>query len=177
LSQMFAATLTNIENVFNLQRFKAISPALPSLEAGFMNNTLRDEESNPVKTDAQLDAAAAKPRILLAEDDAAMRRLLEVVLKRAGYEVVAAEDGLQAMQAAGTQQFDLAVIDAIMPNLSGLELCRIFLANPVWQNMRLVMMSGMESESDCEADAHLLKSSRLQEELLETISGLLAASH
>jgi CheY-like chemotaxis protein len=81
------------------------------------------------------------------------------------------------MQAAGTQKFDLAVIDAIMPNLSGLELCRIFLANPMWQNMRLVMMSGMESESDCEADAHLLKSSRLQEELLETISGLLAASH
>jgi CheY-like chemotaxis protein len=140
-----------------------------------MNNTLRDEESNPVKTDAQTNAAAAKQRILLAEDDAAMRRLLEVVLKRAGYEVVAAEDGLQAMQAAGTQQFDLAVIDAIMPNLSGLELCRIFLANPMWQNMRLVMMSGMESESDCEADAHLLKSSRLQEELLETISGLLAA--
>jgi hypothetical protein len=30
---MFAATLTNIENVFNLQGFKAISPALPSLEA------------------------------------------------------------------------------------------------------------------------------------------------
>ena len=172
---MFAATLTNIENVFNLQKFKAIFPALPSLEAGFMNNTLRDEESNPVKTDAQTDAARAKQRILLAEDDAAMRRLLEIVLKRAGYEVVAAEDGLQAMQAAGTQQFDLAVIDAIMPNLSGLELCRIFLANPMWQNMRLVMMSGMESESDCEADAHLLKSSRLQEELLETISGLLAA--
>ena len=142
-----------------------------------MNNILRDEKSNPVKTDAQLDEAGAKARILLAEDDAAMRRLLEVVLKRAGYEVVAAEDGLQAMQAAGTQQFDLAVIDAIMPNLSGLELCRIFLANPMWQNMRLVMMSGMESESDCEADAHLLKSSRLQEELLETISGLLAASH
>ena len=142
-----------------------------------MNNTVRDEESNPVKTDAQSDETATKARILLAEDDAAMRRLLEVVLKRAGYEVLAAEDGLQAMQAAGTQQFDLAVIDAIMPNLSGLELCRIFLANPMWQNMRLVMMSGMESESDCEADAHLLKSSRLQEELLETISGLLNASH
>jgi CheY-like chemotaxis protein len=152
-------------------------PGFALARSGFMNSTLRDEESNPVKTDAQPDAAAAKPRILLAEDDAAMRRLLEVVLKRAGYEVVAAEDGLQAMQAAGTQQFDLAVIDAIMPNLSGLELCRIFRANPMWQNMRLVMMSGMESESDCEADAHLLKSSRLQEELLETISGLLAASH
>ncbi|MDQ4120492.1 MAG: response regulator [Acidobacteriota bacterium] len=140
-----------------------------------MNNTLRDEQSNPVKNDSQTDPATEKARILLAEDDAAMRRLLEVVLKRAGYEVVATEDGLQAMQAAGTEKFDLAVLDAIMPNLSGIELCRIFRANPMWQSMRLVLMSGMESESDCPADAHLLKSSRLQEELLETISALLAA--
>ncbi len=140
-----------------------------------MNKTVGNEEINPGETDAQTEASAAKPRILLAEDDAAMRRLLEVVLKRGGYEVVAAEDGLQAMQAAGTQKFDLAIIDAIMPNLSGLELCRIFRANPMWQNMRLVMMTGMESNSDCEADAHLLKSSRLQEELLAAVSGLLTA--
>lgn len=140
-----------------------------------MNNTVRDDESNPVKTDARTDSATTKPRILLAEDDAAMRRLIEVVLKRAGYEVVATEDGLQAMQAAGTQKFDLAVIDAIMPNLSGLELCRIFRANPMWKNMQLVMMSGLEAQTDCDADAHLLKSSHLQEELLKTVSGLLAA--
>lgn len=151
-----------------------LSPALTAA-CGFMNNTVQDEESKPVKTDAQNVEATAKARILLAEDDAAMRRLLEVVLKRAGYEVVATEDGLQAMQAAGTQKFDLAVIDAIMPNLTGLELCRIFRANPMWQNMRLVMMSGLESQSDCDTDAHLLKSSRLQEELLNTVSGLLAS--
>lgn len=168
---MPADVLTNIENVFNLQKFKAFLDLLAM--SGFMNNTVGDEELNSAITDTQADATAAKPRILLAEDDAAMRRLLEVVLKRGGYEVVVAEDGLQAMQAAGTQKFDLAVIDAIMPNLSGLELCRIFRANPIWQNMRLVMMTGMESNSDCEADAHLLKSSRLQEELLATVSELL----
>ena len=136
-----------------------------------MDNTIRGENPNPDKN----NETAAKARILLAEDDAAMRRLLEVVLKRAGYEIVSAEDGLQAMQAAGTQNFDLAVIDAIMPNLSGLELCRIFRANPMWQNMRLVLMSGMEADSDCGADAHLLKSSRVQEELIETVSNLLSA--
>nr|AIA14668.1 Response regulator receiver domain protein [uncultured bacterium] len=139
-----------------------------------MDNTFEDDKSNPVKADAQIEGMSAKKRILLAEDDAAMRRLLEVVLKRAGYEVVTAEDGLQAMQAAGTQTFDLAVVDAIMPNLSGLELCRIFRANPLWQKMPLVMMSGMESQTDCAADVHLLKSSRLQEELLQTVSRLLA---
>ena len=151
-----------------------LSPAFPA-PRGFMNNIVQNDESNSVNNDAQNAGTSAKPRILLAEDDMAMRRLLEVVLKRAGYEVVSTEDGLQAMQAAGTQKFDLAVIDAIMPNLSGIELCRIFRANPMWQDMRLVMMSGMEAESDCEVDAHLLKSSRLQEELLETVSGLLAS--
>ena len=141
-----------------------------------MNNTIRDEKSNPAKSNAHTDVAERKSRILLAEDDAAMRRLLEVVLKRAGYEITSAEDGLQAMQAAGTQQFDLAVLDAIMPNLSGLELCRIFRANSDWQKMPLILMSGMEPDSNCEADVHLLKSADLQEELLAAVSNLLTAS-
>lgn len=140
-----------------------------------MDNTIPGSNLNSTENDSNTTEIAEKTRILLAEDDAAMRRLLEVVLKRAGYEVVSAEDGLQALQAAGTEQFDLAVVDAIMPNLSGLELCRIFRSNPNWEKMLLIMMSGMESEADCPVDAHLLKSSSLQEELLETISGLLSA--
>lgn len=140
-----------------------------------MSNVVRDEKSNSAKINPQADGIEGKSRILLAEDDPAMRRLLEVVLKRAGYEVTSAEDGLQAMQAAGTQTFHVAVIDAIMPNLSGLELCRIFRANHVWQKMPLILMSGMEPDSNCEADAHLLKSSNLQEELLAAVSTLLAA--
>ena len=141
-----------------------------------MNNTIRDEKSNPAGDNAQADVTAGKSRILLAEDDGAMRRLLEVVLKRGGYEVTSVEDGLQAMQAAGTQNFDLAVLDAIMPNLSGLELCRIFRANRVWQKMSLILMSGMEPDSNCEADVHLLKSADLQEELLAAVSNLLGSS-
>jgi len=116
----------------------------------------------------------SKKRILLAEDDAAMRRLIEVVLERAGYEVYPVEDGLLAMQAADEKEFDAAVIDAIMPNLSGYELCRIFRAHPVWQNMTLILMSGLEAEPGTEADIHLIKTSRLQEELLTNLSQLIS---
>ena len=140
-----------------------------------MENDASNADLNSAESGVQSGADEAKIKILLAEDDAAMRRLIEVVLQRAGYAVVSAEDGLQAMQAAGTAKFDLAVIDAIMPNLSGYELCRIFRSHPDYQHIRLVLMSGMEVESIGEADAHLLKSARLQEEILETVSNLLGA--
>jgi CheY-like chemotaxis protein len=172
---MFIRALTNVENVFNLQTFKAIFPDFAFKRRLSMNNNTRDEKSNPADGSAQADVTPGKSRILLAEDDGAMRRLLEVVLKRAGYEVTSAEDGLQAMQAIGTQKFDLVVLDAIMPNLSGLELCRIFRANSDWQKTPLILMSGMEPDSNCEANIHLLKSADLQEELLAAVSNLLAS--
>jgi two-component system chemotaxis sensor kinase CheA len=113
--------------------------------------------------------------ILLADDDAALRRLLEVVLKRAGYDVITAEDGLDAIQKASTNAFDIVIADAMMPNLSGYELCRIFRSHPEWQKIPLILLSGLESVENVDADAHVVKTAHLQEELLNTISGLLSS--
>ena len=54
-----------------------------------------------------------------------MRRLLEVILKKAGYEVISTEDGLQAMKHALENTIDAVVADAIMPGLTGYDLCRM----------------------------------------------------
>src|SRR5439155_22972563 len=54
--------------------------------------------------------------VLLAEDDRALRRFLEVVLERAGYRVIPASDGLEAMKAALSAPIDVVVTDAMMPN-------------------------------------------------------------
>ena len=62
--------------------------------------------------------------VLLAEDDHALRRYLQVVLERAGYHVIPANDGLEAMKAALTTHVDLVITDAVMPNLDGYEVCR-----------------------------------------------------
>lgn len=65
-----------------------------------------------------------RPCVLLVEDDPALRRYLEVVLQRAGYEVMSAGDGLEAMKVLLTAHVDVIVTDALMPNLDGYELCR-----------------------------------------------------
>ncbi len=63
-----------------------------------------------------------KGRILVAEDDPAILKLLETNLQVAGYQVVCAADGQQALQAARTQVFDLALLDVMMPEMDGFAL-------------------------------------------------------
>lgn len=63
-----------------------------------------------------------KKRILLAEDDPVMRRLMELQLDDAGYDVVSVEDGRQGLLYLQQEDFDLVISDIIMPFVSGLEL-------------------------------------------------------
>ena len=122
---------------------------------------------------------SAKPRILLVEDDISMRRFIEILLSRANYEVVSAEDGLAAMKIALSENFDAVVTDAVMPNLTGHDLCRILRQNPNYKKTSLVILSGLEkdiasnSENDC-ADIYLLKDANLKEELTKNLAKLLA---
>ena len=65
------------------------------------------------------------PRVLVAEDDQAVRESLVRGLRFEGYEVVAVTDGRQALDAAGSQpQPDVVVLDVMMPVLDGLAACR-----------------------------------------------------
>src|SRR4029453_1185767 len=90
-------------------------------------------------------AGGEEPRgratVLLAEDDRALRRYLEVVLRRAGYEVLSAADGLEAMKALLSQTVDAVVTDALMPHLSGQELCRFLREHPRLKDLPVVLLS------------------------------------
>lgn len=59
--------------------------------------------------------------ILVAEDDKNTRRLMEAVLKREGYSVHTAENGIAALDLMGTQHIDLIVLDIMMPGMDGYE--------------------------------------------------------
>lgn len=63
-------------------------------------------------------------RILLAEDDADMRRFLERALGRAGYDVVAVADGQAAYDRLREEPFSLLLTDIVMPEMNGVELAR-----------------------------------------------------
>ena len=126
--------------------------------------------------DAHLPPNAKQISVLLAEDDRALRRLLEVVLERAGYQVVSASDGLEAMKLVLTTSIDVVVTDEIMPNLSGHEFCRFLRNSPTLSHLPIILLSALdrkETNPDAEqADAFLIKPVS-GEKLIECIEELL----
>ena len=65
-----------------------------------------------------------QPRILLAEDDDAMRGYISRALESAGYEVVAVDRGTDAVPLLETQRFDLLLSDIVLPEMDGIELAQ-----------------------------------------------------
>jgi two-component system, OmpR family, response regulator len=64
-------------------------------------------------------------RILLADDDPSLREVVRYALDQAGFEVIEASDGRMALDTVARTPFDLLVLDVLMPELDGLEVCRV----------------------------------------------------
>lgn len=82
--------------------------------------------------------------VLLVEDDPALRRYLEVVLQRAGYDVISAGDGLEAMKALLMQAVHVIVTDALMPNLDGYQLCRFVRNSAHLAHLPIILLSALD---------------------------------
>ena len=78
--------------------------------------------------------------ILVIEDDNSFRNVLVTMLERAGYEVMQAENGTQALKHCANKKFDLVLTDIIMPDKEGLETIQELLG--LCPNMKIIAMSG-----------------------------------
>ena len=140
---------------------------------------MAQEETLLTKSDARLSTpeSGRKISVLLAEDDSALRRFLEIVLERAGYEVISVSDGLEAMKAAVSRPLDVVVTDAMMPNLSGHEFCRFLRDSPSLSHLPVIMLSALERKDtnhNAEAADVFLAKPVSGEQLIECIEELLA---
>src|SRR5688572_24877558 len=118
-----------------------------------------------------------RKRILLAEDDRALRRFFEIVLDRAGYKVIPAADGLEAMKLALSTPIDVVVTDAMMPNLSGYEFCRFLRNSQTLSKVPVILLSALERKETSQDAAHVdafLAKPVSGEGLIECIESLLA---
>jgi CheY-like chemotaxis protein len=107
-----------------------------------------------------------------------MRNFLLLTLKRAGFEVTAVEDGLQAFEAVTTGEFDAVVADDVMPNMTGHDLCRMLRGNENTAHIPFVILSGREEAFEENPDvklanARLLKTVNLKDELVSVVTELL----
>jgi len=125
-----------------------------------MIEKLKRDKSTPAPV-SSAEALTRPLRVLLVEDDRSLRRYLEVVLRREGYEVIVAVDGLEAMRATLTLPLDIVVTDAIMPNLNGYELLRFLRNTPHLSHLPIILLSALEikesADDDHKADLYLSK--------------------
>jgi two-component system OmpR family response regulator len=84
--------------------------------------------------------------ILVVEDDINTQKLMCAVLKRGGYNVYTAKDGLEALDKMETQRFDLIVLDLMMPRMDGYELCEQL--RDVGENIPILMVTANQERED-----------------------------
>ena len=120
-------------------------------------------------------------RILLAEDDRFLRRAEQAALKRAGFVVLAAADGEEALRMAIAEKPDLVLLDLIMPKLQGFEVLKALKADPATAAIPVVVLSNLGQEGDVQraleggAVAYLVKANLSLDELVARARETLAS--
>jgi DNA-binding response OmpR family regulator len=93
-----------------------------------------------------VDEMRRRKRVLLVEDDAGIRAVVREVCRQQGYEVLEAERGQDGIQAGGEQQPDLILLDWVLPDISGIEVCRELRRQGVL--CPVIMLTGRSSKVD-----------------------------
>jgi twitching motility two-component system response regulator PilG len=104
-----------------------------------------------------------KKRILIVEDEESLLKLETILLTVKGYEVSGASTGTTALEKLSGQTFDLILLDIMLPDIDGYEICRRIKEHPRHASTPVVMLTAKKSAEDqergatCGADAYLTK--------------------
>jgi diguanylate cyclase (GGDEF)-like protein len=90
----------------------------------------------------------SKTRILIAEDETNLREVLRIQLEFAGFEVIEARDGQQAIDLATAHQPDLVLSDLMMPCVDGFEVCRQLRASFATRHIPIIMLTAKSEVTD-----------------------------
>jgi DNA-binding response OmpR family regulator len=102
-------------------------------------------------------------KILAVEDDASVLEVTKKRLELAGYEVITAIEGLEGLKKARSENPDLIVLDLILPNLNGYQICSMLKQDRKYRDIPIVMFTSLSQEKDVTegfkagADAYVAK--------------------
>lgn len=106
-----------------------------------------------------------KKRLLVADDEKNLRLLYQMELEREGYVVTVACDAQEVLELMKTQQFDLIILDILMPGMNGIELTEKILAKD--KRQKIILNTAYSAYKDnfmtWAADAYVVKSGDLSE--------------
>lgn len=122
----------------------------------------------------------AKKRILVVDDEPDTVKTLSFRLKSSGYEVIAAVDGLEALNKARKEKPDLIILDLMLPKMDGYHVCRLLKFDEEYSHIPILMLTARTLEIDLltglktGADEYLTKPYD-SKKLLQTIQDMLAS--
>jgi DNA-binding response OmpR family regulator len=102
-------------------------------------------------------------RILIADDEPNILISLEFLMKREGFDVTVARDGIEALAAIVDQRPDLVLLDVMMPGKTGFEVCQEVRAQDALKDIRILMLTAKGRDTDVAkglalgADAYMTK--------------------
>jgi len=104
-----------------------------------------------------------KKRVLIVEDEESLLKLETILLTVKGYEVSGASTGKEALEKLANDAFDLVLLDIMLPDIDGYEICRRIKEHPLHARIPVVMLTAKKSTEDqkrgvlCGSDAYLTK--------------------
>jgi CheY-like chemotaxis protein len=119
-------------------------------------------------------------KILLVEDDMALRDIYSTRFMAEGYEVVTASDGEQALTVAVKEKPNLIVLDIMMPKISGFDVLDILRTTPETKDCKIIIMTALSQPTDVEkgkqlgADEYLVKSQVTLSDVVDKVKETLA---
>lgn len=94
-------------------------------------------------------------RFLLVDDDNNILKMASALIKQLGFDSVAVDNALEAIELLNTQEFDVLISDATMPQFSGFDLLRTLNKNPKYNNLVKVMLTGRRDSEDVQQAVQL----------------------
>jgi len=92
--------------------------------------------------------ATDRPLVLVVEDEAAQQQVLQYNLRAAGYDALGAQSGTEALMLVDEETPDLIILDWMLPELSGIEICRRLKSRPETRDIPIIMLSARAEEGD-----------------------------
>lgn len=132
------------------------------------------------RSEPTLWEAIAVQKILVCDDEANIRSIMDFSLEAEGFEVIAAADGDEALRLVVSAQPDLVLLDVMMPGSDGLTVCRHLKENPATAHVPVLLLTARGAKADREAglaagaDDYVTKPFSPQR-LIDRINGLLGA--
>jgi two-component system chemotaxis response regulator CheY len=106
--------------------------------------------------------------VLIADDSPSVRKFVTFALKMKGYKVIAACDGMDALEKIPQEDFDLIITDLNMPNVDGFELIQTIRSNDSYKQIPIIILTSMQNETEKEkgfsfgANSYLVKPFNVQ---------------